>query len=110
MYDYGARNYEPALGRWMNIDPLAGKYQKWSPYTYCIDNPVYFIDLDGRRWASAQAEKEASEMVAKANGRIYEAEFEKFQAENEYEVSKVMGLGVIASTRELLGKLPKVLE
>lgn len=44
-YDYGARHYDAALGRWHVVDPLTEKYYSASPYDYCMNNPMNAIVL-----------------------------------------------------------------
>ena len=90
-YDYGARNYDPAIGGWMNIDPLAESYYSHTPYSYCMNNPVYFIDIDGRKWASKKDEEQADEMMVKAELKARQAEYENFVARNDLAVAKEMG-------------------
>ena len=47
--DFGARMYDADLARWTTPDPLAEKYPGISPYAYCNDNPVNFVDPDGEK-------------------------------------------------------------
>ncbi|UKB85043.1 hypothetical protein LF887_05300 [Chryseobacterium sp. MEBOG06] len=48
LYYYGARYYNPRASIWYGVDPLAEKMPSWSPYAYAFDNPVKFVDPDGR--------------------------------------------------------------
>ncbi len=48
-YDFGARNYDPSLGMWFNVDPLAEAGVTNTPYNYCVNNPVNYTDPNGMK-------------------------------------------------------------
>ena len=73
MYYYGARYYEPRLSLWMSTDPLQEKYPNINTYCYTINNPIIFIDPDGKDWFKYQAknEKTATWHYHKGSSAIY---------------------------------------
>jgi len=47
-YYYGARYYNPKVSIWLSVDPLTHQYPSYSSYNYTLQNPVKFVDPDGR--------------------------------------------------------------
>jgi RHS repeat-associated protein len=54
LFYFGARYYDPGIGRFISVDPLADENDAWSPYSYSKDNPINRIDPDGRNDLLAQ--------------------------------------------------------
>jgi RHS repeat-associated protein len=66
--DFGARMLETEFGRWFVIDPLAEKYYSVSPYVYCMNNPLRYIDPNGMEFTEA-AWKQVNRLIDDINKR-----------------------------------------
>ena len=86
VYDFNARTYDQSLGRFLSIDPLAEKYYSVSPYAFCSNNPVNFVDPDGMDWYIFSSSGQYREKVEKeGQHRIAIHSIEKLESGETYD-------------------------
>lgn len=95
-YDYGFRIYNPALGKWLSVDPLSRKNQSISPYAQTDNNPVLFLDPDGRDnilYIAFITNKNGKPVLQKAARDLIVKRAQELYAQNGLNV-KVVGIQV----------------
>ena len=65
--DYGARMYDPAVGRWWSVDPAAGEFCSLSVYSYCGNSPLVNMDPDGS-WFTRYVDKDYNTLFQTDDG------------------------------------------
>ena len=86
-YDFGARWFDVAgVPMWTSVDPLAEKYYNVSPYAYCNNNPVMFIDPDGRDYWSTNNKEEIVAFLNAIGNSQTQFDFSKWEHATDAEI------------------------
>ena len=89
LYDFAARQYDPATGRFTTVDPKAESYPHLSPYLYCAANPIRNIDPTGIYVVENLNDDMAYKMIA-----VFPEQRDN-ALEKDYNVAKRQGVPII---------------
>ena len=70
-YDYGFRIYNPAIGKFLSVDPLTGKYPELTPYQFASNRPIDGVDLDGKEYLDFNTAMYRMGSYTKISSNIY---------------------------------------
>ena len=70
--DFGARMYDNQIMRWVVLDPMSYKMQRWSPYNYCLNSPIRLLDPDGMFPSEGMPEQKVDKEGAPVNRRRFD--------------------------------------
>ena len=106
-YDYGARIYNSRLGRWFSLDPKAHKCTSLSPYSSVGDNPIEYIDTDGKEiWIAFKTKIEdgstSIQKVQYLNNELYDREGKECSPTNDYVIKVLNDLNQLKDDDEVL--------
>lgn len=101
-------NYMPSptvISRWLSPDLLSEKYYQLSPYNFVANNPILFVDPDGREiWINYGD----NQRVKYESGKLYNEDGSKFKGKNSFVSTAFKSLNAISSTKNgksVLGEL-----
>jgi RHS repeat-associated protein len=102
-YDFEARHLDANIPRFTTMDPLCEKYYSVSPYVYCLNNPVRFVDPDGREvWLTMYGEDgNVSEKILYTPAMAYEGDNSFFKQA----VSTLNKINSVEAGNTVLGSL-----
>jgi len=92
-YDFGARMYDAALGRWHAVDSKSENYPDWSPYTFVVNDPLKYIDPDGNDKYEAGIDFRILNGKWSIGLRFSESEIDKGKTTSSYDLTMSVGEG-----------------